>query len=131
MRDRVGIFAGLLFFLGLISYPVWHSMTVKANTRPPALVLPKNAKECVAPVEYMRTSHMKLLLDWRDKVVRQDQLKYTAPDGKVYDMSLTRTCLNCHEKESFCDRCHTYAGVSGPYCWDCHLDPKQARRSAQ
>ena len=131
MRDRIWIYAGLLFFLGLISYPVWHSLTVKANTRPPDLVLPKNAKDCVAPVEYMRTSHMKLLLDWRDKVVRQDELKYTAPDGKVYDMSLTRTCLNCHDKEGFCDRCHTYAGVSGPYCWDCHVDPKLARRSAQ
>ena len=131
MRDRVWIYAGLLFFLGLISYPIWHSLTVKANTRPPDLVLPKNAKDCVAPVEYMRTSHMKLLLDWRDKVVRQDQLKYTAPDGKVYDMSLTRTCMNCHEKAGFCDRCHTYAGVSGPYCWDCHVDPKLARRSAQ
>ncbi len=131
MRDRVWIFAGLLLFLAVFSYPVWYSLTVRATTRPPALVLPAKAKECVAPTEYMRKSHMKLLLDWRDKVVRQDQLKYTAPDGKVYDMSLTRTCLNCHDKEGFCDRCHTYAGVSSPYCWDCHVDPKLARRSVQ
>jgi hypothetical protein len=41
-------------------------------------------------------------------------------------MSLTRTCLDCHSnKAEFCDRCHTYMAVD-PYCWDCHVEPKEA-----
>ena len=27
-------------------------------------------------------------------------------------------------KAGFCDRCHDYSGVSGPYCWNCHSDPQ-------
>jgi hypothetical protein len=47
-------------------------------------------------------------------------------------MSLTGTCLTgCHtNKAEFCDRCHNYAAVS-VYCWDCHVDPKLAGRSAK
>jgi hypothetical protein len=37
--------------------------------------------------------------------------------------------MKCHDnKEEFCDKCHLYAGVT-PYCWDCHIDPKLARRA--
>jgi [DsrC]-trisulfide reductase subunit J len=131
MRDRIWIYTGLILFLVVLSYPVWHDREVRATSRPPALVLPEHEKECVAPVNYMRTSHMQLLLDWRRKVVREDQLKYTAFDGKIYDMSLTRTCMKCHEKKGFCDRCHAYAGVSTPYCWECHVDPALVQRSAR
>lgn len=131
MRDRTWIIGGLILFLGAVTYPVWRNLQAHTTAQPPVLVLPKNEKECVAPIPYMRSSHMKLLLDWRDRVVRQDQLTYTAPDGKTYDMSLTKTCMKCHEKAGFCDRCHTYAGVRMPYCWDCHVDPKLAQRSAR
>ncbi len=50
-----------------------------------------------------------------------------APEVKF---PLTGTCLTgCHtNKADFCDRCHNYAGVS-VYCWECHVDPKLARRS--
>ncbi len=131
MRDRFWILAGLLVFLGLVTYPVWHDLVAHTTSRPPDLVLPAHEKQCVAPVEYMRTSHMKLLLEWRRKVVREDKSKYVAFDGKVYDMSLTGTCLKCHNREKFCVRCHEYAGVRTPYCWNCHLDPAQIKRSAR
>ena len=131
MRDRAWIIAGLILFIGAVTYPVWHDMEARATLRPPDLVLPAHEKQCVAPVSYMRSSHMKLLLDWRESVVRENKLKYVAFNGKVYDMSLTRTCLHCHEKKEFCDRCHTYAGVNTPYCWECHIDPALVQRSAR
>jgi [DsrC]-trisulfide reductase subunit J len=131
MRDRVWIIAGLALFLGAVTYPVWHSLQAHTASQPPTLELPKNEKDCVAPVSFMRTSHMKLLLDWRQSVVRDDHRKFEAYDGKVYEMSLTKTCLGCHNKQAFCDRCHAYAGVATPYCWQCHVDPTVARRSAR
>ena len=131
MRDKVWIITGLLLFLGLITYPVWHSVSAHTTSKGPDLVLPAREKECIAPLSYMRTSHMKLLLAWRDEVVRQGHHTYTAVDGKVYNMSLSGTCLRCHNKKDFCDRCHSYAGVSTPYCWNCHVDPALAERSAR
>jgi len=68
---------------------------------------------------------MKLLNTWRDEVIRQDKRLYETADGRVYDMSLTKTCMKCHEsKAQFCDQCHNYVGVT-PYCWDCHTYPKE------
>jgi len=80
-------------------------------------------KECVASTEYMRASHMDLLNEWRDEVVREGNRIYTSPNGKEFEMSLTKTCTNCHyNKKEFCDQCHDYLGVT-PYCWDCHVEP--------
>ena len=74
--------------------------------------------------EYMKKNHVDLLNSWKDKVVRDGDLKYVASDGKEYTMSLTLTCLGCHSnKDKFCDRCHDYLRVS-PRCWDCHNVPK-------
>ncbi len=128
MRDRGLIVIGLAFFLILITLPLWYNRAAGTIARAPELALPTGEKNCVAPVEYMRTSHMKLLTDWRDQVVREDARTFRAFDGRTYTKSLTGTCLKCHDdKEKFCDRCHTYAGVT-VVCWDCHIDPKSARR---
>jgi hypothetical protein len=128
MRDRGLITTGLLVFLGLVTFPFWYAKASGATAAAPKRVLPANAKRCVLPVEQMRAQHMKLLMEWRQKVVREDVRTYSAPDGTTYTMSLTGTCLKeCHSnKAEFCDRCHTYAGVQGPYCMDCHVDPKLA-----
>lgn len=125
MRDRGVIYCGLALFLGLATFPVWHNLAARVNAKGPNLILPKNEKRCVAPLAYMKTSHMSLLLDWRDSVVRRGAREYTAFDGRRYSMNLTSTCLKqCHgAKAEFCDRCHTYAAVSLP-CWDCHQDSK-------
>ncbi len=122
MRDRPQIVLGLLVFVGLFTFPIWHGRAINTSTAAPQVKLPAAEKQCVAPRAYMRDSHMQLLIDWREQVVRQDQRQFHAFNGKVYDKSLTRTCLaQCHtNKAEFCDRCHTYAGVSGPYCFDCH-----------
>lgn len=100
--------------------------------RVPQLVLPANQKECVAPIETMRARHMQLLIGWREDLVRGGDRTYLAYTGKVYEKSLTHTCLGCHDKSGFCDRCHAYSGVSEPYCWNCHNEPRTPMlRSAQ
>ncbi len=125
MRDRLWIFAGLAVFVAAFTAPFWHAHAW-ASARQPDLVLPANQKECVAPASTMRAAHMRMLLNWREDVVRRGDRRYVAFDGKVYEKSLTRTCLGCHSKTGFCDRCHEYSGVSGPYCWNCHSDPQAA-----
>ena len=136
MRDRAWILLGLVAFLLLLTSPLWWNMRARAGLKGPDLVLPADQKDCVLPAHEMNVSHMQLLLQWRDEVVRQEIHSFKAYDGKVYDMRLSGTCLSCHEKAKFCDRCHNYVGVKTPYCWDCHIDPAEtrpalARRSPQ
>ncbi|MBZ5567726.1 MAG: sulfate reduction electron transfer complex DsrMKJOP subunit DsrJ [Acidobacteriia bacterium] len=130
MRDRVLIAIGLLLFVAMATYPVWHAVYAKTTAAGPQLKLPEQQKTCVAPVAFMRASHMKLLNEWREGAVRERRLDYTSYDGKKYRVNLSATCLGeCHTKKGeFCDRCHTYAAVSGPYCWDCHVDPTSVAR---
>ncbi len=131
MRDRFVIIAALVVFLGVITTPVWYARAAGETARAPEIKLPPNEKACVMPVAYMRTSHMDLLMTWRDDVVRLNRRTWTAPDGKAYTIGLTATCLRCHtNKAEFCDRCHNYASVT-PYCWDCHVDPASVNRSGQ
>jgi len=127
MRDRGIILGGLIAFLGVVTFPVWYNLAAGTTARAPELKLPEQEKNCVAPMEYMRKSHMELLTTWRDEVVRQNIRTFRSFDGKTYTMGLTQTCMKCHaSKADFCDRCHEYAGVT-PHCWDCHIDPKLAR----
>lgn len=124
MRDRGIILGGLILFLGLITFPVWYNLAAGSTAKGPEPKKPEQETTCVAPLPYMRTSHMDLLVDWRDAVVRRHDRAFTAHDGRHYTISLTQTCMKCHvSKADFCDRCHGYAGVA-PYCWDCHIDPK-------
>ncbi len=132
MRDRLLIFAGLLLFVVAVTFPRWHAVYAKTSAAGPQLKLPERARECVAPVAFMRASHLKLLTDWREGAVRERRLDYRSHDGKTYRVNLSGTCLGeCHtNKKEFCDRCHSYAAVSGPYCWDCHVDPSSVARRA-
>lgn len=125
MRDRSLILGGLALFVGLLTWPAWRALAAPPPA-PPDLVRPTTATECVAPTAYMRASHMVLLRDWREKVVRAGVRTYTVQPGKVVPISLTGTCLRaCHtDKTKFCDRCHDYAGVT-PTCWGCHISPPQ------
>ena len=125
MYDGGKIVTGLIVFLAIATSPVWFQLAKGTVSAPPEPKIVTDAKTCVAPTEYMRTLHMDMLNQWRNSVVREDERTYVAPDGKEYDMSLSRTCMNCHSnKADFCDRCHNYAGVS-PYCWDCHVEPRE------
>jgi hypothetical protein len=122
MNDSRKIIAGLAVFIVLVTIPVWYNRG-KAST-PPNLVLPKEEKNCVEDTDYMKTSHMQLLNDWRTAVVRDGNRMYQNKAGRTFKINLTDTCLDCHaSKADFCDRCHTYADVK-PNCWECHIDQK-------
>ena len=126
------IIAGLIVFIGLFTFPVFYNMgktskmpEPKLNT-PAIMELPEAERKCVESKEYMRANHMQLLNDWRDQVVREGDLEYVSTTGKKYIMSLQNTCMHCHSnKKEFCDKCHTYASVPDPYCWTCHISPKE------
>jgi hypothetical protein len=122
MRDRYVIFAALIGFLALVTSPFWYAQVAGVTAAGPELTLPTDEQTCLMPTAYMRSSHMDLLMTWRDTVVREHERTWTNPDGKAYTISLTGTCLGCHDdKAAFCDTCHNYASVT-PYCWDCHID---------
>lgn len=129
MRDRPLILTGLALFVAALTWPTWRMATgtgpgaAQAGTSAPVLAKATRGPLCVAPVVDMRTSHMRLLADWRDRAVRAGDRRYTTADGRSMEVSLTGTCLGCHDRKAeFCDRCHDYAGVK-PDCWNCHVVP--------
>ena len=127
MKDKGLIIAGLIIFFALLTSPFWYNLGTASVAPEPVLTQKaKDAKECVLPVDYMKTEHMQLLDIWRENVVRTGKRLYVNSSGKSFEMSLSNTCLDCHSnKADFCDKCHTYASVD-PYCWDCHIDnPKE------
>lgn len=131
MNDYRYIFTGLIVFIVLMTFPFWANAGKEAPAPAPSLdttviqELPE--KQCVEGTEYMRANHMKLLDDWRTQVVRDGKRIYVADNGKEYEMSLEKTCLQCHaNKAQFCDQCHTYLDVQ-PDCWTCHIEPKESK----
>jgi hypothetical protein len=118
---------GLVVFAVLVTTPFWYGIASGKGHLRPELARPAQGTKCVEPVETMRASHMAMLNEWRDAVVRQNERVYVATDGARHPISLSGTCLKCHaEPEKFCDRCHSFSGVS-PYCWDCHLQHPMER----
>jgi hypothetical protein len=124
MSDRGRITAGLAVFVALVAFPLWQTLGTSADRARPELELPVDESSCVESTEYIRAYHMDLLNSWRTAVVRDGGREYTAASGKVYEMSLTGTCMGCHSnRDTFCTRCHDYADVA-PRCWDCHVEPE-------
>jgi len=126
MYDGGKIFAGVAIFLVLLTTPVWYNQgTGQAGFRPDPDLAPARAQspKCIQDAQLMKTTHMQILVAWRDLVVREGVRTFKTDDGREFQMSLSNTCLKCHSnKADFCDRCHNYAAVT-PVCWDCHLDP--------
>jgi len=77
-------FSGLLVFLALFSYPIWHGVRAKTSTGEPELKMPAGEKKCVAPREYMRAAHMDLLMRWRDGAVREQGRRYVSEDLSAF-----------------------------------------------
>ena len=128
MYDAGKIIVGIVVFLVFATSPLWFNALTEESPEVPKLQLPTNGStECIEATEFMRTDHMDLLNQWRNDVVRNGLRDYVSTtNGKTYDMSLSRTCMDCHSnKAEFCDACHTYMAVT-PYCWDCHVEPKGA-----
>jgi hypothetical protein len=136
--DLGKILVGLLVFVAVATFPFWNNMG-KVNAKPdPKFDKPAiqewdktNAKkECVESKAFMRQEHMQLLNNWRDSVVRDGYRQYVSTaSGKHFNMSLQNSCMHCHSnKKKFCDECHNYMAVK-PYCWDCHIAPKEDEKS--
>ncbi|QGP90712.1 hypothetical protein MGLY_00210 [Neomoorella glycerini] len=132
MNDSRYIITGLIVFIVLVTFPFWANAGKAAPPAPaPSLDTPAiqqlPEKQCVEATAYMRTDHMKLLDEWRTRVVREGKRIYVASNGKEYEMSLEKTCLQCHSsKAQFCDQCHNYLDVQ-PDCWTCHIEPKESK----
>jgi hypothetical protein len=125
MFDAGKVIIGLLIFIILISFPIWYNVAGGKATYVPELEKASRGSDCVRPTQWMRYNHMDLLDDWRDQVVREGDRYEEGSNGSVYEKSLTHTCLDCHQnKNQFCDKCHDYLSVD-PYCWDCHINPKE------
>jgi hypothetical protein len=126
MYDRGKVIIGLALFLLVLSVPVVYDLAGGKSKQPLTLQVGTDAKTCVESKDYMRASHMNLLNEWRNQVVRENRRIYKASDGKKYVVSLSKTCMGCHSsKKQFCDKCHGYMGVAAPTCWDCHVAPKE------
>lgn len=124
MHNAKYIIPGLAIFLGLITFPLWYNVVFSPSYEPPKIAVPEGQKECIMETGFMRANHMSLLNDWRDKYVRDGEVVFKAANGKLYEMSLMNTCMDCHSnKEQFCDACHAKNSVN-PYCWDCHIEPR-------
>ncbi|MFW5489617.1 MAG: sulfate reduction electron transfer complex DsrMKJOP subunit DsrJ [Desulfovibrio sp.] len=123
------IIVGLIVFLGLVTFPLWSNLGTKTFEQPKLQLPPESvATQCVEDTEWMRENHMQLLNEWRDWAIRDGKRVYVSQTNhKEYVISLQNTCMKCHvSKEQFCDKCHNAASVS-PYCWDCHIAPKEEK----
>lgn len=125
MYDGGKIIAGLIIFVGLVTFPVYYNMGKPVTKPDPKIntdaIQHLEKKECVESKEFMRANHMQLLNEWRDAAVRDGKRVYVSTSGKKYEISLQNTCMNCHSNtDNFCHECHNYASVK-PYCWQCHF----------
>lgn len=126
MYNKGIIIPGLIVFVLLVTFPFWFNAFSTAGAVPKPELPPGGEKQCVAPAAEMRASHMVMLNQWRDEVLRNGDRVAVTVGGKEYRKGLQMACMQCHtNKEKFCDSCHTYASVT-PYCWDCHLTPAMA-----
>lgn len=137
LYDFKYIALGLLIFFGLVLSPIGPNLGKTVAAPDPKLDTPaiqklaEKDRKCVMPKDYMRTSHMQMLVDWREAVVRDGQREFVNPEGKKFTASLSNTCMECHSnKTQFCDQCHNYVAVT-PNCWGCHLDKEQKVAKAE
>jgi hypothetical protein len=132
--DKGPVFLGIAIFLALALFPFYNNFGTTNKKPDPKTDTPEileyeklhGKKECVEPKAFMRGEHMVLLNDWRDGVVRDAYRVYKrTADSKPFNMSIQNGCMKCHSsKKKFCDECHNYLAVK-PFCWDCHIQPKE------
>lgn len=132
MYDENKIIPIIIVFVILVTFPLWYNLGKAAPAPDPKIDTPviqaMTDKKCIEPKETMKTTHMKILDEWRNDVVRGDyNRQMTTADGRVFEKSLQNGCMKCHSnKTKFCDQCHNYMEVK-PFCWDCHIAPKETK----
>jgi hypothetical protein len=135
--DLGKIAIGLAVFLVIFTIAFWKNLGQAVPPPSPQLEtpaitkLPEQDRQCVESLDFMREKHMRLLVNWREQVVRTGDRYYTNSEGKKYLASLSNTCMECHtNKSQFCDVCHNYVAVA-PNCWGCHLPKEQEVAKAE
>jgi hypothetical protein len=115
-------------FLVVVTLPVWRGVAARGQ----GFQSPANPKgeRCIEKKSFMRAEHMRMLVRWRDEVVRENRRTYTASDGRTWEKSL-KTCVACHGQTdaqgkfttaaASCGECHTYVNAKLD-CWNCHHD---------
>ena len=88
MYDASKIVAGLAVFVVLATSPLWYNAASGSSVAPPELKLPTDSTQCVEATDYMRASHMDLLNEWRDQVVRENDRYEVGSDGVVERIDL-------------------------------------------
>jgi hypothetical protein len=132
MYDENKIIPIIIVFVILVTFPLWYNLGKAAPAPDPKIDTPviqaMTEKKCIEPKATMKTTHMKILDEWRNDVVRGDYTRQmTTADGRVFEKSLQNGCMKCHSnKTKFCDQCHNYMEVK-PFCWDCHIAPKETK----
>ena len=125
MSDKGKIIGGLVVFVVLVTFPLWHTVAAGGEATQPELEYPVGESQCIEDTEFMRANHMDILNQWRNSVIRDGETaEYTASSGQQFAMSLTGTCMDCHDnRDTFCTACHDYSNVT-PKCWSCHVEPR-------
>ncbi|MCF7809732.1 hypothetical protein K9N50_01950 [bacterium] len=87
------IIIGLIIFAFIMTLPIWYNL---ASDQDPSLkdyvIATKGVKgkdRCVLPKEEMLATHMDVLDQWRDLVVRDGERIHTTPDGRRFNRSLS------------------------------------------
>lgn len=87
------IILGLIVFLFIMTFPIWYNLASEKDlSRLDPIAATKDVPgkdRCVLPKEEMRASHMDLLNEWREIVVRRGERIHTTPDGRNFNRSLS------------------------------------------
>lgn len=127
MYNAKAVCIGIAIFVVIFTTPFWLSWIGPDYTKT-GVVFPEGEKACIENTEFMRANHMRLLDEWRDKALREENREYvSALNGKHWLISLQNTCMKCHNNYAeFCERCHVANSVY-PYCWTCHIIPGEGK----
>jgi len=116
---RIAIVLVALLCLSNIASAAESNGSVAGSYGMPKLDIGKGG-HCVAPPEWMRINHMKVLFKQRDETVHQ------GIRGGKYSL---KNCVECHASlsdnsvigrpDSFCEGCHRYEAVKID-CFECH-----------
>lgn len=127
MYNSKAIIIGIAIFVIIFTTPFWLSWIGQDYTKTGVQILPGET-QCIENREFMRADHMRLLNEWRDTALREENREYiSALNGKRWVISLQNTCMKCHSNYSeFCEKCHIANSVY-PYCWTCHIIPGEGK----
>ena len=126
MYNAKAVYIGIIILVVLLSAPFWAGLFGKSYTET-GVSKPEAEESCVEDAQFMRAQHMRLLNEWRDEALRNENRTYVAKNGQKWEISLQNTCMKCHtDYNGFCDKCHLSNSVR-PYCWTCHIIPTEGK----